>query len=442
MISAVMHAALIGFGAVPSVQVFSKTCGFRHASIEAGVEALRDLGAARWRISATEDSHELIRRLGSSDVVVFLNTTQDVLDVEHQAVFERWLRSGGGFLGVHAAADTEYNWPFYGTLLGGAWFARHPAIQEAVIDIEDRAHPTVAHLPSTWSRTDEWYDFVDSPREQVHVIASLDESSYQGGGMGGDHPIIWTVPVGQGAAIYTGLGHTSESWREPAFLEHVASAIDWAAQDGWVTLSSALDAWRSGGGWRMRGAAVGNGTTISSKQGSGVLVNDAGPRAGDLVTRASFGDCAVHVEFLIPEGGNSGVYLQGRYEIQILDSHGVESPTPGDCGGVYERWDESREPKGFEGTPPAVNGSSPAGVWQSYDIVFRAPRFGPDGLKVEDARLERVVHNGVPIHQRVTLSGPTRGGGTRESATGPLRLQGDHGPVAYRNLRIRRLDLE
>ncbi len=440
MMLAAVLGCMIGVGPGPSVQVFSKTAGYRHACIEAGVQAIQRAGVGRWRVSATEDADELMRRLGSSDVVVFLNTTQDVLDDTQQVAFERWLRGGGGWVGLHAAADTEYDWPFYGDLLGGAWFASHPAVQPAVIRLEDGSHPTVAHAADPWPRTDEWYDFVASPRSVVHVVASLDEATYEGGQMGVDHPIIWTPPVGSGAAIYSGLGHTNESWSEPAYVEHVAQAIDWASRDGWLTLSDGLMPWRQHAGWRTRGAAAGR--SIDSKAGSGVLINDAGDRAGDLVTNSSYGDCALHIEFLIPQGGNSGVYLQGRYEVQILDSHGVAEPGAGDCGGVYERWDEARTPKGYEGTPPRVNASSPAGVWQSYDIVFRAPRFDASGRKVEDARLVRVLHNGVPVHEDVTLTGPTRGGGDKEAPLGPLRLQGDHGPVAYRNIRIRRLTLD
>jgi hypothetical protein len=147
----------------------------------------------------------------------------------------------------------------------------------------------------------------------------------------------------------------------------------------------------------------------------------------------------LHLEFMVPAGGNSGVYVQGRYEIQILDSAGKTALNAGDCGGVYQRWDDARDPKGFEGTPPSVNAAKPAGQWQSYDIVFRAPTFDSDGNKLTNARLDRVMHNGVLIHEDVELTGPTRGGSEPEIAQGPIRLQGDHGAIAYRNIRVRRL---
>jgi len=425
---------------VPTVLVYSRTDGFRHDSIEAGALALEELAAIEgWTLVHTEQEDTLRSSLHAADVLVFLNTTQDVLDEASQDVFESWLRNGGGFVGIHAAADTEYEWPFYGTLLGGARFKSHPRVQEARVVIEDHGHPTTAFVESPWVCTDEWYDFVRSPRGDVHVIASLDEGSYEGGTMGEDHPIVWSTPVDSGAAIYTGLGHTSARWGEPAFRSHIAESINWAAGDGWIDLGDLAASWSPSPGWNDAGAVAATDGSLAARPGEGVLTNAATGRSGDLVSQSHFGDCELHLEFMVPEGGNSGVYLQGRYEIQILDSHGSPLPGPGDCGGVYERWDDSRSPKGFEGTPPRVNAATPAGAWQSYDIVFRAPRFDARGEKIANARLERVIHNGVLIHEAVDLSGPTRGGGAIESASGPLRLQGDHGPIAYRNLRVRRI---
>ena len=258
--------------------------------------------------------------------------------------------------------------------------------------------------------------------------------------MGDDHPIVWTTTPGQGAAIYTGLGHTDESWDEPAFRDHIAGAVEWAASGGWVPFGDlAGGGWASHAGWSDVGSAQANGSRLDTTPGSGILVNGPEGMAAELTSHTTFGDCDLHIEFMVPAGSNSGVYVQGRYEVQILDSHGVESPSFGDCGGIYERWDESRTPHGWEGRPPAVNAAAEPGVWQTYDIRFRAPRFDAEGRKIANAVMERVVHNGQLIHKDVELSGPTRGGLTPEATTGPLRLQGDHGPVAYRNIRIRRL---
>ena len=176
-----------------SLLVFSKTAGFRHDSIPDGVVCFRGLAAELGlKCIATEDSSIFNdKSLASVAVVVFLNTTGDVLDETQQAAFESYIRAGGAWLGVHAAADTEYDWPFYGRLVG-AYFKSHPAIQSASIDVEVRDHPSTRMLPGIWRRTDEWYTYRLSPREGVTVLASLDETSFSGGGMNGDHPIAWS----------------------------------------------------------------------------------------------------------------------------------------------------------------------------------------------------------------------------------------------------------
>jgi HEAT repeat protein/sugar phosphate isomerase/epimerase len=179
---------------------------------------------------------------------------------------------------------------------------------------------------------------------------------------------------------------------------------------------------------------------LAWQEGKGVLVNGPNGRTSDLFSTAEHGDLEAHLEFMVPKSSNSGVYFQGRYEVQILDSFGVEAPTHGDCGGIYERWDDRRQPPGYEGHPPRVNASRPPGEWQSFDVVFRAPRFAPDGVKVANARFVRVWHNGVLAHQDVEVTGPTRAAAfVDERPTGPLMLQGDHGPVAYRGIRLRPL---
>ncbi|MCH7800724.1 MAG: DUF1080 domain-containing protein [Chloroflexi bacterium] len=153
------------------------------------------------------------------------------------------------------------------------------------------------------------------------------------------------------------------------------------------------------------------------------------------------GDVEAHIEFIVPEGSNSGIYFMGRYEIQVLDSYGKTMPTHSDCGGIYQPCDPNRESKGYEGVPPRVHASLPAGKWQSFDVVFHSPRFDENGVKIGNARFIRVTHNGTVIHENVELSGPTQAAMfTVESTRGPLMLQGDHGPVAYRNIRIRSLD--
>jgi type 1 glutamine amidotransferase len=212
------------------VLAFSKTAGFRHDSIPTGIATIRSLARANgFSVAATGNAKVFSRkRLGSFDAVVFLNTSGDVLAPRQQAAFKSFIRHGGGWVGVHSAADTEYEWPFYGGLLG-AYFQSHPAIQPATIDVVDRSHPSTRHLPASWTRTDEWYSFRTNPRGSVHVLATLDESTYSGGTMGADHPIAWCHPVERGRSWYTGLGHTIESYAEPALRKHLLGGILWAA---------------------------------------------------------------------------------------------------------------------------------------------------------------------------------------------------------------------
>ncbi len=211
------------------VLVFSKTEGYRHASIEDGIAALRRLGAAHgFAVDATERSAEFnAENLGQYAAVVFLNTTGDVLNEAQQAAFRRYVQRGGGYVGIHSASDTEYDWSWYGQLVG-AYFASHPQPQQAVVHVVDREHPSTESLPERWERFDEWYNF-DAAPEGVRVLARLDESTYEGGAMGARHPAAWCHRYDGGRAWYTAGGHTSESYREPLFLDHLLGGIRWAA---------------------------------------------------------------------------------------------------------------------------------------------------------------------------------------------------------------------
>ncbi|MFJ2865573.1 ThuA domain-containing protein [Kitasatospora sp. NPDC087314] len=213
------------------VLVFSKTSGWRHDSIPVAVQALKDLGAANgFTVDATEDDTVFTpANLANYQAVVFALTTGDVLNATEKAAFEGYIRAGGGYAGIHSASDTEYTWPFYGQVVG-AYFKSHPEQQQARVAIEDRANPSTAHLPSTWSRWDEWYNFRTNPRGSVHVLASLDESSYDpGSDRMGDHPITWCAQVQGGRSWYTGMGHTDESYADPAFRAMLLGGIRLAA---------------------------------------------------------------------------------------------------------------------------------------------------------------------------------------------------------------------
>jgi type 1 glutamine amidotransferase len=249
----------------PRILVFSETAAFRHDSIPAGIQAVKDLGAHNgFSVDATEDPHVFTdANLAAYRAVVFLSTTGNILDQDQRAAFQRYIEAGNGFVGVHSASDTGYDWPWYGGLVG-AYFADHPDIQPALLHVEDNTHPSTAGLPATWQRTDEWYDFRTNPRELpgIHILVTLDESSYSGGQMGADHPWSWYHAYDGGRAWYTAGGHTVESYSEDLFLQHLLGGIQYAAgltSDAGTgsTGPSASGTWTSGAPMPTERAEVG-----------------------------------------------------------------------------------------------------------------------------------------------------------------------------------------
>lgn len=210
----------------PRLLVFTRTTDYRHDSIPAAVAAVRALGA--YDVDHTEDPAALEAPLAGYAAVVFLSTSGEVLTPAGRERLAGYVEAGGGFVGIHAAACTEYTWPYFERLLG-ARFDRHPAHQPGKALVEDRTHPATRHLPAVWEFTDEWYDFRTNPRGTVRVLVSADESSYEGGGMGADHPLAWCHSRGAGRVFYTALGHAGEAYADPAFREHLRGGIAWAA---------------------------------------------------------------------------------------------------------------------------------------------------------------------------------------------------------------------
>ncbi|PZG96590.1 Crp/Fnr family transcriptional regulator [Streptomyces sp. NTH33] len=206
--------------------VHTRTTAYRHDSIPDAVAVLRAFDG--FEVEHTEDPATLERSLAPYAAVVFLSTSGEVLTPTGRVRLAEHVERGGGFVGVHAAACTEYDWPYYGELLG-ARFARHPEYQPGRVLVEDHDHPATRHLPAAWAFTDEWYDFRTNPRGTVRVLARADESSYSGGGMGADHPLVWCREQGRGRVFYTALGHASEAYADPDFLAHLRGGIDWAA---------------------------------------------------------------------------------------------------------------------------------------------------------------------------------------------------------------------
>ena len=220
---------------VPAVLVFSKTAGYTHASIPDGIAAIQELGNKHnFRVDTTKNAEMFTEEnLKNYSAVIFLSTTGNVLDKYQEAAFERYIQSGGGFVGIHAASDTEYHWGWYGKMVGG-YFRDHPGIndpypnvQPGVLHVEDTTHSTTSFLPTQWNRTDEWYSFKNF-NEQVNVLLRIDEDSYNGGAQMGYHPMAWYHEYDGGRVFYTALGHTKESFKEELFLNHVLKGIEYA----------------------------------------------------------------------------------------------------------------------------------------------------------------------------------------------------------------------
>lgn len=406
------------------VLVFSKTAGFRHDSIPEGIAAVRQLGETNgFSVDATEDAAAFTaHNLRRYDAVVFLSTTGDVLDAAQQTAFERYIRHGGGYVGIHAAADTEYDWEFYGGL-AGAYFQSHPAIQPATVTVEDRAHPATSGLARTWNRTDEWYNYRSNPREKAHVLASLDESSYTGGTMNGDHPIAWCQNYQGGRAFYTGGGHTKESYADPLFRQHLAGGIRYATgaahadcrpENGYRPLfdGTSLDGWQQAGPGSF---TLSDDGTLTSSGGMGMLWYAA----------SGFTSYSLKLDWKMAGDDNSGVFVgfppsddpwsavNNGYEIQI-DATDVPEKTTGSVYGFRSADLKKRD--------RALN---PPGEWNTYEI------------RVEGERL-RVWLNGVKIND-FTNTDPARS--LRDGHIG-IQNHGADDQVSFRNVRIKELPVK
>ncbi|MFF8828329.1 ThuA domain-containing protein [Streptomyces sp. NPDC015131] len=402
------------------VLVFSRTTGFRHDSIPAGIAALKELGASSdITVDATETAAQFTTaNLARYDAVVFLSTTGDVLDDTQQKAFEQYIAHGGGYAGIHAAADTEYDWDFYGGLVG-ARFASHPHIQPATVRVEDRTHPATSHLDAAWERTDEWYDYRTNPRGTARILATLDETTYEGGTMKGDHPIAWCQTYRGGRAFYTGGGHTAASYGEPAFRQHLLGGLRYATgqvradctpQTGHRPLFNGhtLDGWKQAGPGRF---TVADGE-LRTEGGMGLLWYGAKP----------FASYSLKLDWKTAGDDNSGVFLgfpasddpwsavNHGYEIQIDATDAPDRTT----GAVY----------GFKSADLRARDRAlrPPGQWNSYEIRVRGERL-------------QVLLNGVKIND-FTNTDPAR-----SLADGHIGLQ-NHGAddqVSFRNIQLKEL---
>ena len=401
------------------VLVFSKTAGFRHDAIPAGIQAIRDLGAANnFTVTATEDAAAFTTaNLAQYEAVVFMSTTGDVLNDAQQTAFESYIRGGGGYVGVHAAADTEYGWPFYGTLVG-AWFASHPAIQQVDSKTENRAHPGTAHLPQTWTRTDELYNYQTNPRATARVLATLDESSYSGGAMGADHPITWCKTIDSGRSFYTGFGHTQESYADANFRNQLLGGIRYSAkraqadcrpETGYTALYNG-----STTGWAQSGpGSFGNtDATLNSVGGMGLFWYNAKEytsyslKADWKLTGDS--NSGIFVGFPNP-GSDPNIGVNQGYEVQIDATDAADRTT----GAIYT----------FKSADIAARDAAlnPPGAWNTYELLVEGQRI-------------RVYLNGTLIND-FTNTDPAR------NLDGYIGIQ-NHGSAdqaAFRNIRIKEL---
>jgi type 1 glutamine amidotransferase len=317
------------------VLVFTKTTGYRHESIPAAIQAVRELGARNgFDVTATEDSSTFTAgALAPYDAVIFLLTTADVLDNAQQAAFEAYIRGGHGYVGVHSAADTERDWPWYGRLVG-AWSSGHPEIQAATVEAAAPREASTAALPARWNRTDEWYGFLTNPRSNgVRVLLTLDESTYlpRDWGMGSDHPIAWQHEFEGGHAWYTAGGHTTESYAEPLFLGHLLGGIQYAlakpAGSGSGSASTATATGPKLAAPKLQALAV-----IARRGRAVVSVRPAGcgSCSGKLVVRSKA------VKLRLARGvatGTSAVLPAGRWQVTVTLTDGKTGLT-----GTAKRW--------------------------------------------------------------------------------------------------------
>ncbi|MFJ4965178.1 ThuA domain-containing protein [Streptomyces sp. NPDC088729] len=402
------------------VLVFSRTAGFRHDSIPAGVAALKEIGKETGiTVDSTESAAQFTTsNLARYDAVAFLSTTGDVLDADQQKAFENYVATGGGYVGIHAAADTEYDWEFYGGLVG-AYFDSHPRIQPATVRVEDRDHPATAHLGEEWQRTDEWYNYRTNPRDKGKVLATLDETTYTGGNMKGDHPISWCQTYQGGRSFYTGLGHTKESYAEPAFRQHVLGGLRYAT--GQVKADCAPDGdyrpifnGRTLEGWKQAGPgkfSVKDGA-LHSEGGMGLLTYQA----------KELKSYSLKLDWRMAGDDNSGVFIgfpssddpwsavNNGYEIQIDATDAPDRTT----GAVYTFTSADVKARDRVLRPP--------GQWNSYEIRVQGERV-------------RVFLNGVKIND-FTNTDPARS--LKDGYIG-LQNHGADDQVSFRDIQLKEL---
>jgi type 1 glutamine amidotransferase len=410
--------------------------GFRHSSISLAEKIIAGLGEqsglftveyARGGASGTDDTEIKEKMtpeaLKKYDAVFFANTTGD-LPLPDRDAFIAWIKSGKGFIGTHSASDTFHGYRPYIEMLGGEFLTHGAQAAVQCLNMDPR-HPATRPLGAKYNVFDEIYLMKSFNRDQVHGLLTLDK--HPNTGMPGDYPIAWCKQVGDGKIFYTSLGHREDVWLSDDYQRHLMGGIRWALglaegdaapqkttahlsdseqKDGWKPLFNGENL----NGWHLR-----NEGKASWSVQNGMLVNIPDGHGNDLVTDEKFRDFAVKYEYMVPKGANSGFYLRGRYEIQIIDDGDAKEPNPHGNGAVYNT----------KAVSQLV--SRKPGEWQTVYATMK-------GNKIS------VILNGVKVHEDVEV---TKGTGSQlddnVDQPGPIFLQGDHGAVAFRNIRIKQL---
>lgn len=440
--AAVMLAALSfsasSFAAAKKLLVVTATQEYRHSSIPLAEKVIAGIGEQSGLFTVdyarggadgkgTDGMDKLSAdALKNYDGVIFANTTGD-LPLPDKEAFIKWIQSGKAFIGMHSATDTFKGYPEFVEMIGGAFLTHGAQVGVECIN-QDPEHPATRHLGPVYPIFDEIYVLKNFHREKVHGILTLEK--HPNTLVPGDYPIAWSKQVGRGKLFYTSLGHREDVWLSPDYQKHILGGIKWALgvedgdakvqkfaaklsreedREGFKLLFNGTDL----NGWKLRNADG----EKSWSAANGILINTI-PKDGhgtDLVSEDKFKDFVIRYDYMVPSNSNSGLYLRGRYEIQIVEDSARKKTSPGSNGGLYNT---------AAGTEFVSRG---AGQWQAAQATIR-------GNKVT------VILNGVKIHDEVEV--PKATGGELDQKLdepGPIMLQGDHGAIAFRNIRIKQL---
>ncbi len=414
--------------------VVTVTKGFRHSSIGTAEKTLQALAAKTgdFTVDYVRNDQDMAEKmtmasLAKYDGVIFANTTGE-LPLPDKNGFLKWIESGKAFVGMHSASDTfRGHSPLdpYVVMLG-AEFLTHGA-QVTVENInQDPAHPACKHFGPTFKVHDEIYIMNGFKRPTVHGLLTLDK--HPNSGAPGDYPVAWCKKHGKGRVFYTSLGHREDVWESEPYQKHITGGIRWAlglekggAEPQSTTAKLSRKETKDGFrplfngdnliGWHARNKTI----PQSWSSQNGMLVNQLAKdqHGTDLITDQKFKDFTIRYEYMVPKGANSGLYLRGRHEIQILDDYDSKTPKEGGNGGLYS----TKAPDTFA--------SRKAGEWQQAEVTLRGNRL-------------TVLLNGVTIHNNVEVPKATGGELDKNlNEPGPIMLQGDHGAVAFKNIRIK-----